>query len=221
MNHIAQYSISKYETAQPIAFSNWVTTDLLDHPAEPFIGEDAVSINPNHIFANKNYPSGAFASYHVYPYYPDFLNFDPDKANFKDHRGQSNSYAAYLKDLHDSHEMPVVISEFGIPGSRGISHKNIHGKDQGHMNEDEQGKRNAELFEDIIQAKLLAVLYSFGKMNGLNSLGIQLNMIIRKNAHIGTTYKFLNNISVCYHLNPILLMSMVIRVIGKQNKNWG
>ncbi|MCU5378201.1 glycosyltransferase [Bacillus cereus] len=154
MNHIAQYSISKYETAQPIAFSNWVTTDLLDHPAEPFVGEDAVSINPNHIFANKNYPSGAFASYHVYPYYPDFLNFDPDKANFKDHRGQSNSYAAYLKDLHDSHEMPVVISEFGIPGSRGISHKNIHGKDQGHMNEDEQGKRNAELFEDIIEAKL-------------------------------------------------------------------
>ncbi|RJS58673.1 hypothetical protein [Bacillus sp. PK3_68] len=151
MDYTLQQETKNYGTQHPISFTNWVTTDLLDHPYEPLEQEDLVGINPNVIHPTKQLKTGYFAAYHVYPYYPDFLNIDENYLKYKDHRGKTNSYAGYLHDLKKAHTMPVLIAEFGLPASRGITHSNPYGWNQGHNSEEKQGEVVTERFEDIIK----------------------------------------------------------------------
>lgn len=149
MDHTISYEMEKYKWQHPISFVNSVSTDILVHTYEPLKDEDLVSINPNVIKLKEN-AAGQFASYEVYPYYPEFLNLDPKYTKFIDHRGKANNYAGYLKDLISAHEIPVIISDFGLPSSRGLSHVSVHGYNKGLLSEDEQGTLLANMFEDII-----------------------------------------------------------------------
>jgi len=159
MDLITLYEKDKYNWLRPMSFTNWVTTDLLKHPSEPSEDEDLVGVNPNVIYTKGEMQSpGQFASYHVYPYYPDFFNFDKDYLNYVDFRGHKNSYAGYLKELHEAHRMPVLIAEFGIPASRGKTHENVYGWNQGQMSEQAQGETLQHLFEDIMHEGLLGGL---------------------------------------------------------------
>lgn len=151
MDYIISYEMDNYNWQRPISFTNWPTTDLLEHPSEPLENEDLVSINPNNIHKTEELKSGYFASYHVYPYYPDFINYEKKYLEFVDHRGEKNNYAGYLNDLIDSHDMPVLIAEFGVPSSRGKTHENAFGWDQGEHSEKDQGHIVIGLFEDILE----------------------------------------------------------------------
>lgn len=154
MDEIAKYEADHYRWQRPMSFTNWVTTDLLDHPSEPFEKEDLVAIDPNNIIVSDDYIAGQFATYHVYPYYPDFLNYQTNYTEYIDHRGEKNSYAGYLNDLRQVHDMPVVIAEFGVPTSRGMTHRNIRQLNQGNNSEIEQGQYNVLMFEDIYMANM-------------------------------------------------------------------
>jgi hypothetical protein len=157
MDHTLSYEMDTYSFIRPVSFTNWVSTDLLSHPYEPFTEEDMVSVNPNHILPLRPEVS-YFASYHVYPYYPDFLNLDPKYTEYVDKSGKKNNYAGYLHDLIAQHDMPVLIAEFGIPTSRGITHENVHGWNQGGMSEEEQGEIVSGLFENIVDEGFLGGL---------------------------------------------------------------
>lgn len=150
MEFTGAYETSKYNYQHMMSFTNWPTTDLLKHPYEPLEKEDLVSVNPNHIDTNAAYYPGYFASYHVYPYYPDFMNYDPKYVDYIDQHGEKNNFAGYLHDLRQAHRMPVIVAEFGLPASRGITHFNVYGKNQGHHSEQEQGIMLAGLFDDIL-----------------------------------------------------------------------
>lgn len=150
MNDMASYEAETYNWQHSMSFTNWVTTDLLSHPAEPAEEEDMVSVDPNHIKKTDQFHAGLFASYHVYPYFPDFLNFEEDYVNYVDSSGEKNNYAGYLHDLKNAHEMPVVIAEYGVPSSRGLTHENVHGMDQGNHSEQDQGGINQKLFQTIV-----------------------------------------------------------------------
>lgn len=148
------YETETYGWQRPVSFTNWVTTDLLRHPAEPFVKEDFVSVNPNVMYATDELQAGLFASYHIYPYYPDFLNREEKYVSYVDQRGEQNSYAAYLHDMKAAHRMPILVAEFGVPSSRGMAHRNVHGKNQGFLSEQEQGTIDRELFEDIVHERM-------------------------------------------------------------------
>ncbi|WP_054950135.1 hypothetical protein [Numidum massiliense] len=154
MEAAAAYETERYRWQRPISFTNWVTTDLLEHPYEPHDKEDLVSVDPHVIAPTKRHLAGQFASYHVYPYYPDNLNVDPAYTNFVDKEGEKNNYAGYLRDLHRAHRMPILVAEFGVPSSRGITHKSVHGMDQGGLTEKEQGEMVAKQFRTIVQEGL-------------------------------------------------------------------
>lgn len=154
LNYTTKYETDTYNWQHAVSHVNWVTTDTLKHPAEPFDKEDMVSVDPNVIKPQNSFKSGYFASYHVYPYYPDFLNYEKKYLEYVDHRGKKNNYAGYLNDLRKIHEMPVVVAEFGVPSSRGITHENAFGWNQGHHSEKEQGKIDTRLFEDIVEEKM-------------------------------------------------------------------
>ncbi|WP_017343049.1 hypothetical protein [Halorubrum sp. T3] len=146
------YEAREYGTQRPAAFTNWVTTDPLEHPYEPFVNEDAVSVDPDAVAATDGYDAGTFAAYHVYPYYPPLLNETPAYANYVDHRGEPNSYAGYLNDLVDATDHPLLVAEFGVPASRGIAQRDVHGRDQGGHTETEQGEIIAAMYADIREA---------------------------------------------------------------------
>jgi hypothetical protein len=141
-----------YRTQRPVAFVNWVTTDPLEHPYEPFESEDAVSIDPDVLTATDAFEGGTYAAYHAYPYYPDLLNETPEYVEYVDHRGERNSYAGYLNDLVTATDHPVVVAEFGVPSSRGIAHRHVHGRDQGRHTETRQGELVVAMYEDIRHA---------------------------------------------------------------------
>src|SRR5699024_2949730 len=151
MDYLATYEAETYEWQHPLSFTNWVTTDLLDHPMEPHEKEDLVAINPKLIKSKEHFYPGLFASYHIYPYYPDFLNLEETYTEYIDHRDHENNYAGYLNDLTKHHDMPLLVAEFGIPASRGMTHTHIHGANQGFHSEKDQGGYLKSLFEDIVE----------------------------------------------------------------------
>ncbi|MEC0255154.1 hypothetical protein [Paenibacillus lautus] len=139
----------KYGWQHPMTFTNWVTTDVLEHPGEPLFEEDLVSVDARHV-EPVNWNAGYFAAYHVYPYYPDFFRTDKTLQTLPDGNGGYNTYKAYLRKLKAEFEdMPIMVTEYGVPSSIGISHHGPGGKDQGGHDEAEQGEVNVSLTQDI------------------------------------------------------------------------
>ncbi|PZE19601.1 hypothetical protein [Paenibacillus xerothermodurans] len=144
----------KYGWQHPVSFTNWVTTDPLTHPNEPSENEDMVSVDPMNVAPTDKWTAGYFASYHVYPYYPDFLKYEEKYQIYKDAKGQINPYAGYLNDLRAHHKgIPVIVAEYGVPSSRGMAHYGPLNRNQGMHAEAEQGKINTELHESIYDEK--------------------------------------------------------------------
>ncbi len=151
MDACISHEMEQYQMQHPIAFANWVTTDPLSHPGEPNPEmEDAVPVDAEHIKAKPEFKAGLFASYHVYPYYPEMMRYAPELLT----EDPPNSYRHYLNDLNSYHTMPVVISEFGVPASRGITHlARDPGFNQGGLTEEEQGNAIVSMLSDIIETK--------------------------------------------------------------------
>lgn len=151
---IISYESSRYKQQRLIAFSNWPTTDPFDYP------EDITSyfmkcakVDVEHIATTDAFLSGQFASYHVYPYYPDYLAYMEDKSGFSYTDGDLNTYLTYLKMLTAHHTMPVVISEYGVSTGRGMAQRDQNTRrNQGHMSESEQGEAVIACYKDIMAA---------------------------------------------------------------------
>jgi len=148
------YETDTYRSQRPIAYTSWPTLDPLDHPTETTIAEelairtafgdkvrtipkeydnDLVSLDPSLMQATEAFRPGVFASYHAYPYYPDFMMLGP-------------GYAEYLRRLKEHHQgMPVVIAEYGVPASLGIAHLEPHGWHHGGHTEAAMATIDADL----------------------------------------------------------------------------
>ncbi len=145
--YMIDYETTHYGVQRPIAITNWITTDPLSHPGEPNpVMEDAASLDVEHIKPTSSYTAGFFASYHIYPYYPDLMSFEEKYVSGEN----PNPYRAYLTELNAYHTMPVLAAEFGIPTSRGMTHENaVTGFNQGHIEETAQGEMLVSMMNDI------------------------------------------------------------------------
>jgi hypothetical protein len=144
------YERAHYAQQHPISFSSWPTLDPIDHPTENS-PEDMVSLNLDGI-DETNAPAGYFASYHVYPYYPDFLVCDPDYRQYRDDMGE-NSYLGYLNDLKAQYaKRPLIISEFGVASSWGSSRFSTNGMHHGGLTEQQQGEYIVRMMHNIQDA---------------------------------------------------------------------
>jgi tetratricopeptide (TPR) repeat protein len=164
------YEVDTYNALRPIAYTNWPTLDPLTHPTEstnqeearwrrhsgrPNQGKkleyenDAIGLDANLIEPTSANPAGWFASYHAYPYYPDFLLLDSRYRKARSSEGPS-SYFGYLKDLVAYHPtIPTVISEYGVPSSRGNAHLHPLGWSHGGHDEREMAAIDARLTREI------------------------------------------------------------------------
>lgn len=164
------YEERTYNAQRPIAYTNWPTTDPIVHPTEtsfademrmrgltyipdssagPVHEEEGVSLDPSLVHTTARNVAGWFASYHVYPYYPDFLIQDPGYLQASSSFGRSN-YFGYLQDLRRVHRgIPLVISEFGVPTSRGSAHAQPQGWNHGGLSERESAVIYARMAAEI------------------------------------------------------------------------
>jgi tetratricopeptide (TPR) repeat protein len=164
------YEFDTYNAQRPIAYTNWPTTDPILHTTEtsyeqqmifrglkydrdtsagPPHEEEGVSLDASLAKPTAANVAGWFASYHVYPYYPDFMLYDPGYSKGQSSFGRSN-YFGYLQDLLRHHAgIPVIISEFGIPSSRGNAHLQPQGWHHGGLSEQEAAVANTRLAAEI------------------------------------------------------------------------
>ena len=167
---LLSYEESTYNAQRPIAYSNWPTTDPMRHATELTFAEElrargitptaqqlatqvyddeAVSLTPTAVRRTARNLAGWFASYHVYPYFPDFMLYDPDYSRARSSLGPSN-YFGYLQDLKRAHAgIPLLISEFGVPSSRGNAHLQPQGWHHGGLNETQQAEIVVRLEKEI------------------------------------------------------------------------
>ena len=82
---IIEYETQRYRQQRLVAFSNWPTTDPFTYPnAIRYFFLKCAAVNVEHIKTTDAFLSGSFASYHVYPYYPDYLNYVLNPVEFED-----------------------------------------------------------------------------------------------------------------------------------------
>ncbi len=172
IDYLIGYEDKTYGIQRPVAFVNWPTCDPLFHPSEATLAEeikirkklgeivpeydlskswdeDAVSLDETKIIAKLNFRAGLFASYHVYPYYPDFMKNDEKYAIPVKTEG-SVYYVNYLRDLKAHYRnWPLLIAEFGLPTSRGIARFHPERLNHGGLTEDEQAEALKKLFLNI------------------------------------------------------------------------
>ncbi|HKR57176.1 MAG TPA: tetratricopeptide repeat protein, partial [Gemmatimonadales bacterium] len=164
-----------YHASRPIAYTNWPTLDPLHHPTEttaaqeielrrargipanPSLKEydnDAASLDAALVRPTAANLGGWYVSYHAYPYYPDFMALDPEYGEARSSYGPSH-YFGYLLDLKRHYPgMPVIISEYGVPSSRGDAHRQPEGIDHGGHDEQAQAKYDVRLTTEIREAGL-------------------------------------------------------------------
>ena len=174
VNEAAEYEEIRYNWQHPIALLNWPTLDPLRHPtgksylaepavrrghgegaaarAAPFDNDDGVSLDPTHLRSRDRFPAGYFAAYSVFPFFPDFISTDPGYQQVRDDQG-SNPFLGYLRDLKRHHRgLPLVITDYGVSTSLGISHFSPAGFNEGGHTEQQQGDLLARFTHNIYEA---------------------------------------------------------------------
>lgn len=150
-DYALSYEDETYHTQRMVSFINWPSADVMSHPDEPLPElEDTMVLNVEDLKTGERFRPGLFASYHIYSYYPNFMFEDEKYKNYVDDSGEINTYRAYLEDLIQYHSCPVLVAEFGLPASRGITHRNpLTEYNQGGLTETEQGEKLVHMFQDI------------------------------------------------------------------------
>lgn len=144
---VLNYESNKYGQSRNFSISNWTITDPFKYNyMDEIFNEKYSKLDVENIKTKKNFKSNQFASYHIYPYYPEFDS---------DNKSDENLYRKYISKLNSHHKLPVVISEFGVPSSRGISSYEQNrslGRNQGNMSEEKQGNAIVSMYEDIMKS---------------------------------------------------------------------
>ncbi|PYP59800.1 MAG: hypothetical protein DMD44_03575 [Gemmatimonadetes bacterium] len=172
---LLRYEWDSYHAQRPIAYTNWPPLDPLRHPTESSRAEEQAlrqryGFPPNPrlqeydndvdaLDAMLVRPTGAdvagyFAAYHAYPYYPDFIALDAGYGAARSAAGPSH-YLGYLLELERHHAgRPLLISEYGVPSSRGVSHLQPEGMHHGGHDEQEMAAIDVRLTREIREAGL-------------------------------------------------------------------
>lgn len=154
LEYLVELESTNYQMVRPVGISSWPTLDPLNHPSEQLLSgssEDLEQIDLANIRWSDS-AAGFMIGYHAYPYYPDFINQNPNYSLASDRYGPNN-YQGYLTDLKQHYSgIPLIIAEFGVPTSWGSAHLSPTGMDHGGISEEEQGFHTYRMFSNIYDA---------------------------------------------------------------------
>jgi hypothetical protein len=174
-DYLLKYEWDTYHAQRPIAYTNWPTLDPLHHPTEPTLDEesevrvrlglpplrgvreynnDDQSLDAMLVRTTPADVGGYFASFHAYPYYPDFMNYDSAYGTARGADGVSH-YLGYLQALKRHHAgRPLLVAEYGVPSSRGLAHLQPEGMHHGGHDERAMADIDVRLTKEIREAGL-------------------------------------------------------------------
>lgn len=120
---VIEYESERYKQQRLIAFSNWPTTDPFAYPQDitRFFMKCA-KVDVEHIQTTDAFISGRFASYHVYPYYPDYLNYILNSSS-----EESLTYWINDQSEWDNVDMGVPIEDY-LPGGENADFSDYNGE---------------------------------------------------------------------------------------------
>jgi len=151
LDEAVSFEAQNYSVRRPLSLSSWPTLDPLTHPTEIHTDEDNATIDIIKL-TGRNSEAGLFATYHAYPYYPNFVSQQPSYQTYSDQDGQ-NSYLGYITDLKNHYsDIPLIIGEFGVPSSWGSAHQSFSNMDHGGYSEQQQGEKNIRMLHNMINA---------------------------------------------------------------------
>jgi len=167
MDFTVLYETQTYKAQRPVSFVNWLPLDPMYHSTEIIENKkireydnDYESIDTRKFNSSDLFAPGIFASYHVYPYYPDYIYLDERYTNSVNYMGKRDNYFGYLSELKKYHpDIPLVIAEYGLPSSRGNSHYTPFGFNQGGHSEKAQAELSGILTNDIHKTGCAGALY--------------------------------------------------------------
>ncbi len=167
MDFAILYETQSYKYQHPVSFVNWLPLDPMYHNTEIIENKkvrehdnDLESIDFMRFHATKYFFPGLFAAYHAYPYYPDFIYLQESYQNTLNHKRLFDPYYGYLLDLKQHNQgMPLIIAEYGLPSSRGLSHFSPYGFHQGGHSEEDQAILSVEMTQNIVNSGCAGAIY--------------------------------------------------------------
>ncbi|MEZ5336990.1 MAG: hypothetical protein R3F46_01895 [bacterium] len=162
-DYAVSYEVDQYNTQHPITYSSWPVTDPMEHVSESrlalssieqegrvdIFSSDTIQMTVKDFTASPDYKAGLYASYHIYPYWPDFLDNEVEYSQARDRFGTSNyyGYITHLKEHYGT--MPLLIAEYGLPNGPMPAHKQKQGLHHGGHSEEEVIEGMERLTYDI------------------------------------------------------------------------
>jgi tetratricopeptide (TPR) repeat protein len=139
LDYLVDYETTNYNHQRPVAVVNVLSTDPMNDPIE-------ARLQPKVGLA-----AGLFAAYSAFPYFPEPLLRNPQLLHAADREGPNPVYG-WLRGLRASIPYPVVVSEFGIANSLGVSQFQQNGWNHGGHSQTEQAELVQRLERGIRQA---------------------------------------------------------------------
>ncbi len=97
---LLEYETDKYKTQKLIAFSNWPTTDPFKYSASVTKKNGKTAfVDVERIKTTDKCIAGQFASYHIYPYFPDYFDTVYEEKQFLDNGGSYEDWDNNFKYL--------------------------------------------------------------------------------------------------------------------------
>ncbi len=155
MDTALSYESRKYKQQHLVSFSSSPSSDPFTY-RENFAGQmpKFVSLNIEHIKARSNVKSGLFASYRMYDFNNEFVQYinavhNQALTEMINSLDTSSYYRAYTDLLCKYHTVPVVITGYGYSSSRGIEQVANQSLKTG-LTEKEQGQALVDAYQDFI-----------------------------------------------------------------------
>lgn len=151
MDYCTSYEVEKYHQLSLISYLTSIDTDSLSHKNETNVTKNS-SIHIENIKAI--YANNIFASYSAHPNAVDFLDYEYAEEDSKEDSTSDKYYFyKYLCEINNFHTIPTVITDIGLPSSRGMSKiDEDDGFNRGNLTEKEQGEMLIELLKDIYRS---------------------------------------------------------------------
>lgn len=84
-DNMIEYESTRYKQQRLVAFANWPTTDPFTYPvAVTSYRQKTACVDVEQVKSTDQFQSGMFASYHVYSYFPDFLELMKESEQYSD-----------------------------------------------------------------------------------------------------------------------------------------
>lgn len=109
-NHAITYDMDKYGgKAKLVGWTTWPGNNPMIRPEK--------SLNIEHINPTAKFNAGVFASYHIYPFNPELMDFvaEPDAEDRESGKLGLTPFRVYLRELQTHHTVPVLITELVYP----------------------------------------------------------------------------------------------------------